>query len=121
MTGSKTTPIQRELMRTSIPECTLAEAVHIDFHILLVHIVAAVVDNIGLAAWVASECPNQVEETASLQASLYVFYRREHSIQRWRREEDLLLHNTLQSRYPCGRRSKSEFRLRCLCLCSVPV
>ena len=50
MTGSEETPVQRELMRTSLPEYTLAEAVHIDFHILPAHIVAAVVGNIGLAA-----------------------------------------------------------------------
>lgn len=50
LTGYKTTPIQHELMHTSIPGYTLAEAVHIAAHILLVHIVAAAVDNIGLAA-----------------------------------------------------------------------
>lgn len=122
MTDSEETAIQHELMRTSLLECTLAEAVHTAVHILLVrNVVAAVVGSIGLVAWVASEYPIQVEETASLQASLYVFYRIEHSIQRWRREEDLLLRSILQSRCPCGRRSMSESRLQCLCLCSVPV
>jgi hypothetical protein len=43
-------PVQHELMRTSIPDCTLAEAVHIAVHILLVRIVAVAVGNNGLAA-----------------------------------------------------------------------
>jgi len=108
-------------MRTSPLEYRLAEAVHTAVHTLLVRIVAVVAGSIGSAAWVASECPNPVVVTASLQALLYFFCSDEHSIQRWRRVGDLRLRNTLQSRCPCGRRSMSGSRLRYLCLCSVPV
>jgi hypothetical protein len=50
-TGSEKIPVQHELTRTSLPEYTMVEAVHTAaHHILLVHTVAAVVGNIGLAA-----------------------------------------------------------------------
>lgn len=83
-------------MRTSIPDCKLAEAVRIAVHILLVRIVAVVVGIGGLVAWDASACPNQVVVTASLLAWIYFVCNGEHSIQRWRTVGDLQLPHTLQ-------------------------
>jgi hypothetical protein len=50
VTGSNETSNQHKLMRTSIPDCKLAEAVRIAVHILLVRIVAVVVGIGGLVA-----------------------------------------------------------------------
>jgi hypothetical protein len=94
--GSNQTPVQHELMRTSIPDYTLAEAVRIPVHILLVRIVAVAVGNDGLAASDAFACPNQVVVTASLLAWIYFVCSGEHSIQRWRTVRDRQLRRTLQ-------------------------